>query len=237
MVGADIVSTHHARLAGVAERFQFIEQPVSAASSEIRAVLKSEPARTAVSDQTDGFEVEARSFAFDALAFGVCAGDILAWRAADDDVREESEIGNKSSCRETAHVAVDEDMRIVLCVEDAAPFDDLAGGNGDEAGAMQAERPAARCCAEQVEGAHHGAPRRRAVPAPWLACSRVKEYLLESLLDSSIKSAARFAPDVPIIPAPDVPIPFTWFSTGTVDGISGRHRSNSRPFSLSIRRR
>ena len=31
MVGADIVSTHHARFAGVAERFQFIEQPVSAA--------------------------------------------------------------------------------------------------------------------------------------------------------------------------------------------------------------
>ena len=97
MVGADIVSTHHARLNGVAERFQCIEQPVSAASSEIRAVLKSEPARAAISDQTHGFEVEARSLPLDPFPFCVGAGDILAWRAADDDVREESEIGNKSS--------------------------------------------------------------------------------------------------------------------------------------------
>jgi len=59
MVGADIRSTHHARFAGVAERFQLIEQPVSAASSEISAVLKSEPARAAISDQADRFEVEA----------------------------------------------------------------------------------------------------------------------------------------------------------------------------------
>ncbi|EQB02952.1 hypothetical protein V475_18910 [Sphingobium baderi LL03] len=73
MVGADIFSTHHARFAGVAERLQFIEQPVSAASSQISAVLKSEPARAAISDQADGFEVEARPFALDPLAFGVGA--------------------------------------------------------------------------------------------------------------------------------------------------------------------
>jgi len=59
MVGTDIRSTHHARFCGVAERFQLAEHPVSAASSEIRAVLKSKPARPAVSDKADGFEVEA----------------------------------------------------------------------------------------------------------------------------------------------------------------------------------
>lgn len=155
MIGADIVSTHHARFAGVAERFQFIEQPVSAASSQIRAVLKSEPARTAISDQTNGFEVEARSLSFDPLAFGVGAGDILARRAADDDVGQDSKIGNKSSCRKDAHVLVKSDMGIVLCVEDAPPFDDFAGGDGDEAGAVKAKGPTARRGAEQVEGAHH----------------------------------------------------------------------------------
>ena len=174
MVGADIVSTHHARFDGVAERFQFIEQPVSAASSQISAVLKSEPARAAISDQADGFEVEARPFALDAFPLGVGAGDILARRAADDDVGKDAKVGNKSSCRESTDVVVDADMRIVLCVKDAPPLDDFAGGYGEEAGAMQAERPASGRCAEQVEGAHHGAP-RRAAPAPCFACARVKE--------------------------------------------------------------
>ena len=155
MVGADIVSTHHARFDGVAERFQFSEQPVSAASSEIRAVLKSEPARAAISDQTDGFEVEARPFAVDASPFGVGAGDVLARRAADDDVGQDSKVGNKASCCEAAHVLVESDMGIVLCVKDAPPFDDFAGGDGDEAGAVQAKGPAARRGAEEVERAHH----------------------------------------------------------------------------------
>lgn len=173
MVGADIISTHHARFDGVAERFQFIEQPVSAASSEIRAVFKSEPARAAISDQADGFEIEARPLAVDPFALGVGAADVLAGRATDDDVGQDSKVGNKASCRESAHVLVESDMWIVLCIKDAPPFDDF-GGDGDEAGAVQAERPAARRRAEQVEGAHHGAPRGTA-PAPRLACVRVKE--------------------------------------------------------------
>lgn len=143
MVGSNAVSTHHARLNGVAERFQFIEQPVSAASSQIRAVLKSEPARAAISDQADGFEVEARPLAFDPFALGIGAGDVLARRAANDDVGQDSKVGNKASCRESAHVLVESDMGIVLCVEDAPPFDDFAGGDGDEAGTVQAEGPAA----------------------------------------------------------------------------------------------
>tara|TARA_A100001391_G_scaffold65878_6_gene41544 strand:- start:16217 stop:16732 length:516 start_codon:yes stop_codon:yes gene_type:complete len=161
MVGADIVSTHHTRFAGVAERLQFIEQPVSAASSEISAVLKSEPTRAAISDQADGFEVETRPFAVDPFAFRVGAGDVLAGRAADDDVWEATDVGNKSSCREGANVLVESDMGIVLHVEDAPPLDDLAGRDGDEAGAVQAERPAAGGGAEQVEHAHHGAMVRR----------------------------------------------------------------------------
>lgn len=132
MVGADVVSTHHARFAGVAERFQRIEQPVSAASSEVTAVLKSEPARSAISDQTDSFEVEAGAFAFDPFAFGVGAGDVLARRAANDDVGEETEVGNKSSCGERSDVVVNADMREILRIEDAPPFDDLAGRDRHE---------------------------------------------------------------------------------------------------------
>ena len=155
VVGAEVSSTHHAWFAGVAERRQRIEQPVRAASSEMSAVLKSEPARAAVSDQPDGFEVEPRPLAVDPAPLRVGDRDVLAGRAADDDVGQVSEVGNKSSCREIAHVLVEADMGIVLRVEDAPPFDDLAGGDGDEAGAVQPERPAARRRAEQVERAHH----------------------------------------------------------------------------------
>lgn len=188
VIGADIASTHHARFAGVAERFQRIEQPVSAASSEISAVLKSEPARAAISDKADGFEVEARPLAFDPLAFGIGAADVLARRAADDDVWEETEIGNKSSCREGAHVLVESDMGIILRVEDATPLDDLAGGHGDEARTMQAERPTARRRAEQIERAH----RRRiglcctlASACPLARCLRRAWH--DPLLRSSLK--------------------------------------------------
>ena len=161
MIGADIRSTHHAWPAGVAERFQLIEQPVGAASSQIRAVLKSEPARPAVSDQADGLKVEARPFALDPPALGVGARDVLAGRRADDDLGQASEIGNKSSCREGADIGVESDMRKILRIEDAPPFHDLAGGDGDKAGAMQAERPAARGTAEEIQHAHHPPTLRR----------------------------------------------------------------------------
>jgi len=136
VVGAEISSTHHARFAGVAERRQRIEQSVRAASSEMSAVLKSEPARAAVSDQTDGFVVEPRPLAIDPASLDVGDRDVLAGRTADDDVGQEAEVGNKSSCREAAYVPVEAGIRIVLRVEDAAPLDDLARRHGDEAGAM-----------------------------------------------------------------------------------------------------
>jgi hypothetical protein len=153
MVGADIRSTHHAWPAGVAERFQLIEQPVGAASSEVRAIFKSEPARAAVSDQPHRLEVEPRAFALDPLALRVGAADVLAGRRADDDLGQAAEVGNKSSCREGADIGVESDMREVLRIEDAPPFDDLAGGDGHEPRPVQPERPAARRTAEEVEHA------------------------------------------------------------------------------------
>jgi hypothetical protein len=78
-----------------------------------------------------------------------------------------SMVGNKSSCGEVADILVEADMGKVLRLEDAPPFDDLAGGDGDEAGAMQPERPAASGGAEEVEHAHHGAMLRRFSHAAW----------------------------------------------------------------------
>lgn len=165
MTGADISSTHHARLDGVAERLQRIEQPVRAASSEVSAVLKSEPARAAFSDQPDGFEVEARPRAVDAFTPCVGAADVLARRAAGDKVGQETEVGNKSPCREAADVVVEADMRVVLRVEHAPPGNDLAGGDGDEADPVQAQRPATGRSREQVQHTQwrigHGDARRR----------------------------------------------------------------------------
>jgi hypothetical protein len=130
MVGADVSSTHHAWFAGVAERRQRIEQPVSAPSSEMSAVLKSEPARAAVSDQPDGFEVEPRPLAVDPAPARVGDRDVLAGRTADDDVGQEAEVGNKSGCVEGTDILVEADMGIVLRVEDAAPRHDLARRHG-----------------------------------------------------------------------------------------------------------
>jgi hypothetical protein len=78
MIGTDVVATNHDRPAGVVEAFQLTENPVSAASSEVSAVLKSEPTRADLSDDADGFEEEARPFAVDAFALGVGAADVLA---------------------------------------------------------------------------------------------------------------------------------------------------------------
>lgn len=117
MVGADIVSTHHARFDGVAECFQRSEHCVSPSSSEIRAVLKSEPTRSAFSDDAYGFEEEAAALAFDALPFGVGAADVLAGRASDDGFGEISEIGNNSICREGSNVIVEHHARVVHGIE------------------------------------------------------------------------------------------------------------------------
>ncbi|GEK70925.1 hypothetical protein PDE01_44450 [Paracoccus denitrificans] len=73
---------------------------------------------------------------------------------------------------------MESDMRKILRIEDAPPCDDLAGGDGDKARPMQAERPAARGAAEEVEyaqrqgkvgatGAHTPTLRRFSHAACW----------------------------------------------------------------------
>ncbi|MDO8800068.1 MAG: hypothetical protein Q7J39_06995 [Phenylobacterium sp.] len=68
-----VANTDHEWPAGVAEFRQCIDDPVCPASSEISAVLKSEPTRADLSDDADSFEEEAGSFAVDAFALGVGA--------------------------------------------------------------------------------------------------------------------------------------------------------------------
>jgi len=115
MVGADVVATDHERPAGVAEVLQLTEHPVSAPSSEVSAVLKSEPTRADLSDDADGFEEEARPGSFDAAALGVGAGDVLAGRTSDDNSGNNSICG-KSGSGERAHVVIEFHSRIVFSV-------------------------------------------------------------------------------------------------------------------------
>src|SRR3546814_18181768 len=77
---------------------------------------------------------------------------------------------------------------------------------------MQGQRGLADAALLVEKRDDHGAPRRpkaALAPAPRIACASVKEEELDSLLDSSIESGARFAPNVPILRAPNVPIGFT----------------------------
>lgn len=165
MIGADVLSTNHERPAGVADRLHCAEHGIRASSSEISAVLKSKPTRADFSHDSDRLEIEARSRAFDALALGVGAADILARGASDDDGGKETEISQKSLCRKGANIFVKPHIWIVFGVERAAPIDLLAGGHGVESGAVEAQRPSAGGGAEKIERGkrtirrvHHPAP-------------------------------------------------------------------------------
>jgi hypothetical protein len=114
VVRADISSTDHKRPAGVADGLQRIDDPVCASSSEISAILKSEPTRAAFVDKSDGLEVETASLSVDAFAFGIGAADVLARRAADDDVGKSNTVPNKSVCGKSCDVVINWHSRIVF---------------------------------------------------------------------------------------------------------------------------
>nr|OAP95122.1 hypothetical protein A4U53_18035 [Rhizobium leguminosarum] len=139
VVGADVSSTNHEWPAGVADCRQRIDDPVCSSSSEISAIFKSEPTRSAFVDDADGFEVEAGALSVDAFAFCVGAANVLARRAADDDIGKSDTIPNKSVCCECSDVVINRNSRIVLGIEGAPPVDDFASGNGAIAGAMHAK--------------------------------------------------------------------------------------------------
>ena len=164
MIGFDVVATNHERPAGVAERLQRREDGVSAPSSEISAVLKSEPTRSDLSDDADGFEEEARTLAFDAFAFGVGAGDVLAGGASDDDTRKRSKVC-KQACRcERADIVIDRNSRVILGIEGAPPCDRFACSDGLEASSVHTERPTPSRSAEKVENAHQTPAFSQAMP-------------------------------------------------------------------------
>jgi hypothetical protein len=123
MIGADIASTNHERPAGVAESLQCSEHGVCAPSSEISAVFKSEPTRSDFADDADGLEVEAAALAFDTLALGVGAADVLAGWTSDDEAGQGAEIGQKSGCCKHSHVFIETDSGVILGIDGAAPID------------------------------------------------------------------------------------------------------------------
>jgi hypothetical protein len=139
VVGPDVSSTDHKRPAGVADGLQRIDDPVCASSSEISAILKSEPTRLAFVDKSDGLEIEATALAVDALAFGVRAADVLAGRRPDDDVGKPNTVPNKSVCGKGCDVVIDMHSGVVLGIEGAPPGDDFARRYGVESGAVHAQ--------------------------------------------------------------------------------------------------
>lgn len=155
MVGTDVCSTDHERPAGVAEGFQRSEHGVRAPSSEISAVLKSEPTRADFSDKSACFEEEARALTFDTFAFGVGAGDVLARGASNDDGRKSAKIAEKSLCCKSADIIVNLHAWVVLGVEGAPPIDRFARCHGGEARAVHAEGPSTGSRAEKVENFDH----------------------------------------------------------------------------------
>nr|WP_237350438.1 MULTISPECIES: hypothetical protein [Rhizobium] len=155
VIGSDVASTNHERPAGVAECFQCSEDGISAASSEVRAVFKSEPTRADFSDDADCFEVEPAARAFDAFAFGVGAGDVLARGASNDDGWKSPKISNKLICCERADIVINANPWIVLLVECPTPVHELASGNRLETSSVHTERPPAGRSAKQVQDFHH----------------------------------------------------------------------------------
>jgi len=72
-----MTSTHHKRFAGVAERFQVIENPVNSESSDARHILNDDEKGSDFSDETGVFKPETAAFAFKSGAFAGAA-DVLA---------------------------------------------------------------------------------------------------------------------------------------------------------------
>lgn len=178
MVRPNVVATDHERPAGVAEAFQRTENPVCASSSQVRAVLKSDPTSAASSafaaealdlpDDADGLEIEPASLPVDALPLGVGAADILAGRGASDEIGKSSNVGKQSFAGERADIVIDQDSGIVFGIEGPAPRDPFAGGEGLKSGPVKAKRPATGRRAEKVENLH-AARSRSACPAPSFA--------------------------------------------------------------------
>lgn len=153
-----MTSTDHDRFMGVAEAFQRSEHPVCASSSEISAVLKSDPTRADFSDEADGFKEQSRSLAIDTFALGIGAGDILAGRGPDNDIGNKSKVAMQAGARERADIIVESDIGVVLGIEGSPPIDDFTGCDGLETRAVHSERPAAGRSRKKIE---HPKPVRR----------------------------------------------------------------------------
>lgn len=88
-------SPHHERPAGVAERFQVREHPVSSESSEPRDVLSEDPIGSQFGHDPSHFVPQAGTLSVEA---GALAGnaDVLAREASGDEINSPDSGGSKS---------------------------------------------------------------------------------------------------------------------------------------------
>jgi hypothetical protein len=80
------MSAHHERRAGVAKVFHRSGDGVRPASAQLRNILKYAPAGKELGADAAHFPPQPAALAFEALASGRCAADILAGAAPGDDV-------------------------------------------------------------------------------------------------------------------------------------------------------
>jgi hypothetical protein len=141
MWSSDVDSTHHKRFAGVVDLFQVSDDPVSAASSESRAVLNDDETGSNLGDEASVFAPEAGAVSVESGATTRKA-DVLAGEASADDISGNS-ICPKLISRERPNVLIDWHLRPMLAEHGAAIGFDLAERDRAEASPLKAETEAA----------------------------------------------------------------------------------------------
>lgn len=146
-------STHHDRLAGVAQRLQVSEYPVSAASSESRAVLNNDETGSDVGNDPAVFDPESRPRSFEPRTFAGEA-DILAGESSANNLNASCvPVIPEALARKLSDVSVTGDTRPVFCEHTLAIWVNFAERDGSHSRSFEPEGEAADA-AEQIEDIH-----------------------------------------------------------------------------------
>lgn len=89
-----------------------------------------------------------------ARSLAVCGADFLAGWGADDDIRQESEVGAEPIGCEFADIGVHSAAGMAGGKNGPPPGVKLAGRDGAEPGPTEAEAPSTACSAKKVQNIH-----------------------------------------------------------------------------------
>lgn len=146
---------HHDRPSGVADFRQAREDPVRAASSEARNVLKCEPSGSQLSGKSNGFSKEACVRPVGSLALVVGRARVLTRRGSAQKPGRGDPVSAEPSGSKGSDVVIDRNFPAAL-IGLAAPGIGLARRDGADAGSVKSEDPAPSRAAEKVDRGPHG---------------------------------------------------------------------------------